>query len=73
MFGTAGGLLEYRSAQLASRGIVSLALAYFRYGDLPNYLEELDLEYFKEGVDVLLSHKKVRKCTEESLTKFCLQ
>ncbi|RXG58627.1 Bile acid-CoA:amino acid N-acyltransferase, partial [Armadillidium vulgare] len=61
MFGTAGGLLEYRSAQLASRGVASLALAYFGYDDLPKNLEELDLEYFKEGVHVLLSHKKVKK------------
>lgn len=61
MFGTAGGLLEYRSAQLASRGIASLALAYFDYEDLPKSLEEFDLEYFKEAVDVLLSHDKVRK------------
>ncbi|KAL7641360.1 UNVERIFIED_CONTAM: hypothetical protein RMT77_008499 [Armadillidium vulgare] len=61
MFGAIGGLLEYRSAQLASRGIASLALAFFGYDDLPESMEEFDLEYFKEAVNILLSHKKVKK------------
>lgn len=65
MFGAIGGLLEYRSAQLASRGIASLALAFFGYDDLPESMEEFDLEYFKEAVNILLSHKKVSKCFDE--------
>ena len=59
MFGTAGGLLEYRSAQLASRGIASLALAFFSYDDLPKGLEEFDIAYFEEAVEFLLKHDKV--------------
>lgn len=59
MFGTAGGLLEYRSAQLASRGFASLALAFLAYDDLPKGLEEFDIVYFEEAVEFLLKHEKV--------------
>ncbi|XP_076053235.1 acyl-coenzyme A thioesterase 1-like isoform X1 [Oratosquilla oratoria] len=59
MFGTAGGLLEYRSAQLASRGFASLALAFFAFEDLPKTLEEFDIAYFEEAVDFLLKHEKI--------------
>lgn len=59
LFGTVGGLTEFRSALLASRGFASLALPYFAYEDLPQNLFDLDLEYFFEAVDWLLSHKKV--------------
>lgn len=59
MFGTAGGLLEYRSAQLASRGFASLALAFFNYDDLPKTLEEFNIAYFEEAVEFLLKHDKV--------------
>ncbi|XP_050716802.1 acyl-coenzyme A thioesterase 1-like isoform X2 [Eriocheir sinensis] len=61
LFGVAGGLLEYRSAQLASRGIVSFALAYFGYDDLPKTFEELNISYFEEAVQFLLEHEKVVK------------
>lgn len=61
MFGTAGGLLEYRSAQLASRGIASLALAFFAYDDLPKTLEEFNISYFEEAVEFLLQHEKIQK------------
>lgn len=46
MFGTAGGILEFRSALLASRGFACLSLPYFRYEDLPETMFDLDLEYF---------------------------
>ncbi|XP_068203081.1 acyl-coenzyme A thioesterase 1-like [Palaemon carinicauda] len=59
MFGTAGGLLEFRSAQLACRGFASLALAFFNYEDLPKVVEEFDIAYFEEAVEYLLKHKKV--------------
>ena len=62
LFGSAGGLLEYRSAQLASRGIASLALAFFAYDDLPKKLEEFDISYFEEAVEFLLKHEKVIAC-----------
>ncbi|XP_042218787.1 acyl-coenzyme A thioesterase 5-like isoform X2 [Homarus americanus] len=59
MFGSAGGLLEYRSAQLASRGFASLALAFFAYDDLPKHLEEFNIAYFEEAVEFLLKQEKV--------------
>ncbi|KAG7170846.1 Peroxisomal succinyl-coenzyme A thioesterase-like [Homarus americanus] len=58
MFGSAGGLLEYRSAQLASRGFASLALAFFAYDDLPKHLEEFNIAYFEEAVEFLLKQEK---------------
>ncbi|XP_071530952.1 acyl-coenzyme A thioesterase 1-like [Panulirus ornatus] len=59
MFGTAGGLLEYRSAQLASQGFASLALAFFNYEDLPKSVREYNIAYFEEAVEFLLKHEKV--------------
>ncbi|XP_045592603.2 LOW QUALITY PROTEIN: acyl-coenzyme A thioesterase 1 [Procambarus clarkii] len=59
MFGAIGGLMEFRSALLASRGIASLALAYFAYEDLPKTTDRFDLEYFEEAVQVLLSQPGV--------------
>lgn len=59
LFGSAGGLLEYRSAQLASRGIASFALAFFAYDDLPKTLGEFHISYFEEAVQFLLKHEKV--------------
>ena len=46
MFGTVGGLFEFRSALLASRGFATYSLPYFAYEDLPPTLLDLDLEYF---------------------------
>ncbi|KAL3873190.1 hypothetical protein ACJMK2_036336 [Sinanodonta woodiana] len=59
MFGTVGGLTEYRSAMLASRGFAALALPYFRYDDLPHNLEDIELEYFLEAADWLSSQSFV--------------
>ncbi|XP_068236034.1 acyl-coenzyme A thioesterase 1-like [Palaemon carinicauda] len=61
MFGSAGGLMEFRSALLASRGIASLALAYFGMDDLPKGTGLFDLEYFEEAINVLLSQESVIK------------
>lgn len=60
MYGTAGGLMEQRTAQLASRGFASLALAFFNYEDLPKGLLEFHISYFEEAVEFLLQHEKVR-------------
>ena len=46
LFGTVGGLIEFRSALLASRGFASLSLAYFAFDDLPKTLGEVDFDYF---------------------------
>ena len=44
--GSEGGLPAPKAAWLASRGFAALALAYFRYEDLPPRLEAIPLEYF---------------------------
>ncbi|KAM3938321.1 acyl-coenzyme A amino acid N-acyltransferase 1-like [Leptodactylus fuscus] len=59
MFGSAVGLLEFRSSLLASRGFASLALAYSGYDDLPKFLGTVDLKYFEEAAQLLSSHPKV--------------
>uniref|UniRef100_A0A8C8VMN1 Acyl-CoA thioester hydrolase/bile acid-CoA amino acid N-acetyltransferase domain-containing protein n=1 Tax=Pelusios castaneus TaxID=367368 RepID=A0A8C8VMN1_9SAUR len=59
LFGGEGGLIEFRASLLASHGFAALALAYFAYDDLPGFLGEVDLEYFEEAVNMLLSHPKV--------------
>lgn len=56
LFGIAGGVIEYRASLLASRGFMSLALAYFDYDDLPSsLLDGIDLEYFEEATEFLNS------------------
>ena len=59
MFGTAGGLIEFKASLLASRGFATLALAYFAHEDLPKALTEVDLEYFLEACDWMLGHCNV--------------
>ncbi|XP_075415110.1 bile acid-CoA:amino acid N-acyltransferase-like [Tenrec ecaudatus] len=59
LFGGGGGLMESRASLLASHGFASLALAYFGYADLPPQLEKVDLDYFEEAANFLLSHPKV--------------
>ncbi|KAK4325048.1 hypothetical protein Pmani_004358 [Petrolisthes manimaculis] len=59
MFGSIGGLMEFRSAMLASRGFASLAVAVFAYEDLPTTTDELHLDYFEEAVEFLLSQPGV--------------
>jgi dienelactone hydrolase len=44
--GSEGGVPLQRAAWLASHGFAALALAYFRYEDLPPELEAIPLEYF---------------------------
>ncbi|XP_049753038.1 bile acid-CoA:amino acid N-acyltransferase-like [Elephas maximus indicus] len=59
LFGGTGGLIEYRSSLVASRGFASLALAYFGSEDLPSNIGKLDLGYFEEAANFLLRHSKV--------------
>uniref|UniRef100_A0A2K5CZY4 Bile acid-CoA:amino acid N-acyltransferase n=1 Tax=Aotus nancymaae TaxID=37293 RepID=A0A2K5CZY4_AOTNA len=56
IFGTGGGLLDL----LAGKGFVVMALAYYKYEDLPKTIEMLYLEYFEEAVNYLLSHPEVK-------------
>uniref|UniRef100_A0A914XUK4 Uncharacterized protein n=1 Tax=Plectus sambesii TaxID=2011161 RepID=A0A914XUK4_9BILA len=51
--GTGGGLMEHRGALLASKGFAVLSLAYFAYKDLPNTMDQIDLNYFEEAIDWL--------------------
>ncbi|XP_066112727.1 bile acid-CoA:amino acid N-acyltransferase [Saccopteryx bilineata] len=60
LFGNVGGLIEYRASLLASHGFAVLALAYFAYEDLPDRLQEVDLEYFEEAANLLLAHPKIQ-------------
>ncbi|XP_038077227.1 bile acid-CoA:amino acid N-acyltransferase-like [Patiria miniata] len=50
MFGTAGGLMEFRAALLASRGYASYALPIFAYEDLSETMLNVDFEYFEEAL-----------------------
>ncbi|XP_050717952.1 acyl-coenzyme A thioesterase 1-like [Eriocheir sinensis] len=59
LFGFVAGLLEFRSAMLASRGFASLALATLGYDDLPATTDHMDLDYFEEAVELLLAAPKV--------------
>ncbi|XP_035867794.1 peroxisomal succinyl-coenzyme A thioesterase-like isoform X2 [Phyllostomus discolor] len=67
LFGSSGGLCEYRASLLAGHGFAVLALAYFKFGDLPKYLREVNLEYFEEAVDFMLQHPKV--CNKSKWTQ----
>ncbi|CAL4145479.1 unnamed protein product [Meganyctiphanes norvegica] len=60
VFGSAGGLMESRAAQLASRGFAAIAVAYLNYQDIPND-GFIDFDYFREAVHYLLNHEKVLK------------
>lgn len=59
LFGTAGGLIEFKASLLASRGFAALALAYFAFEDLPIVPTEMELEYFFEACDWMLAHADV--------------
>lgn len=58
LFGAAGGTIETRAALLASRGFITLSLAYFHYKDLPGP-EDICFEYFQEAIDWFTSHPSV--------------
>lgn len=59
LFGTAGGLIEFKASLLASRGFAALALAYFAFEDLPKVPTEVELEYFFDACDWMLAHPDV--------------
>jgi len=48
--GSEGGAPRQKAAWLASHGYAALALAYFRYEDLPQNLEAIPLEYFGTAI-----------------------
>ena len=59
MFGSHGGLLEFRAAILASYGYAVFALAFFDYKDLPTSFRNLDMKYLMDAVEWLASHDRV--------------
>ncbi|XP_008068864.1 acyl-coenzyme A thioesterase 1 [Carlito syrichta] len=60
ILGAGGGLLEYRASLLAGKGFAVMALAYYKYEDLPKSIDNLHLEYFEEAVNYLRNHPEVR-------------
>lgn len=44
---------------LAGHGFVTLALAYYKFEDLPKEMKEFHLEYFEEAVHYMLKHPMV--------------
>ncbi|PVD25472.1 hypothetical protein C0Q70_13128 [Pomacea canaliculata] len=59
MYGGAGTLRDARAGLLATRGFATLALAYFKYQDLPEDITDIRLEYFQEAARWLSSHPAV--------------
>lgn len=59
LYGSGGGLVEYRASLLASRGFVTLALAFLAFEDLPDFPEFIDLDYFGEAIKFLQKEQKV--------------
>uniref|UniRef100_UPI0037E82A61 peroxisomal succinyl-coenzyme A thioesterase-like n=1 Tax=Semicossyphus pulcher TaxID=241346 RepID=UPI0037E82A61 len=57
MWGGGGGLVEYRSALLASHSYVSFALEYFAAGELDS--AGVELEYFETAFNILKDHPQV--------------
>ncbi|KAJ8412083.1 hypothetical protein AAFF_G00143500 [Aldrovandia affinis] len=61
LWGIGGGLAEYRAALLASRGMASLALAYFGHKDIPGPLNIINVgdNYFQAAFELLRDHPQV--------------
>uniref|UniRef100_A0A8C2ZME6 Acyl-CoA thioesterase 14 n=1 Tax=Cyclopterus lumpus TaxID=8103 RepID=A0A8C2ZME6_CYCLU len=57
MWGGGGGLLEYRSALLASHGYASLALEYFTAGELKS--ADKEFSYFETAFNIVREHPQV--------------
>ncbi len=51
--GSSGGMRSERGELLASQGIAALTLAYFRYKDLPNTLDNIPVESVLDAIDIL--------------------
>jgi dienelactone hydrolase len=57
--GSEGGVPRQKAAWLASRGYAALALAYFRYEDLPPQLERIPLEYFGRALAWMMQRPEI--------------
>ncbi len=58
--GSEGGMPSRRAAWLASHGFPALALAYFRYEDLPKQLAGIPLEYFGQALNWMAHQPEIR-------------
>ncbi|NP_001188466.1 acyl-CoA thioesterase 18 [Danio rerio] len=59
LWGGGGGLVEYRSALLASHGFASMALEYLSPDELRT--ADVDVSYFENAYQILQNHPKVQK------------
>jgi dienelactone hydrolase len=57
--GSNGGVPVRQAAWLASHGYAALALAYFRYEDLPAQLEDIPLEYFQRALSWMAKRPEI--------------
>jgi len=57
--GSNGGVPVHPAAWLASHGYVALALAYFRFEDLPPQLESIPLEYFQQALQWMANRPEI--------------
>jgi dienelactone hydrolase len=57
--GSDGGVPSAKAVWLASRGFAALALAYFRYEDLPPMLEGIPLEYFGNALTWMMHQPEI--------------
>ena len=57
--GSEGGMPSRRAAWLASHGFAALALAYFRYDDLPKELAGIPLEYFGHALNWMANRPEI--------------
>lgn len=57
--GSEGGVPAGRAAWLANHGYAALALAYFRYENLPQNLEAIPLEYFGSAIAWMMKRPEI--------------
>jgi dienelactone hydrolase len=57
--GSEGGVPRQKAAWLASHGYAALALAYFRYDDLPPNLDSIPLEYFGAALAWMMQRPEI--------------
>ena len=63
LLGCVVGLVEFKASLLASHGFATLALAFLGYEDQPFCPSSVNLDYFEEAANWLISHPKVMACT----------
>ncbi len=59
--GSEGGVPTRNAAWLASHGYAALALAYFRYDNLPQQLEGIPLEYFGQALNWMTERPEITR------------